>query len=118
MQKMVTEIKAATQQESAGVKRNKYEYDSDEDVEEGTWEHKARSKEMTQTSGTHIHVYTPCSICCAKMWTSCVSYVCSGQTLYRAEFRSLSADTMLLYITYTYTFTCTLCMVFMYCTWC
>lgn len=29
--------------------RNKYEYDSDEDVEGGTWEHRAREKEMIAT---------------------------------------------------------------------
>jgi splicing factor 4 len=50
MQKMVAEIKAATAQSSSGVKKgNRYEYDSDEEVEEGTWEHKSRIKEMKLT---------------------------------------------------------------------
>ncbi|CAI8030530.1 SURP and G-patch domain-containing protein 1 [Geodia barretti] len=50
MQKMVAEIKAATAQSGSGVKKgNRYEYDSDEEVEEGTWEHKARIKEMKLT---------------------------------------------------------------------
>ena len=52
MQKMVAEIKAATAQSGSGVKKgNRYEYDSDEEVEEGTWEHKARIKEMKLTEG-------------------------------------------------------------------
>lgn len=29
----------------------KYEYDSDEDTEGGTWEHKKRKKEMSKTLG-------------------------------------------------------------------
>ena len=29
----------------------KYEYDSDEDIEGGTWEHKKRKKEMDKTFG-------------------------------------------------------------------
>jgi splicing factor 4 len=49
MQKMVAEIKSATQQAGVGSKRNRYEYDSDEEVEGGTWEHKTRTKEMKQT---------------------------------------------------------------------
>ena len=66
MQKMVTEIKAATAQSGSGVKKgNRYEYDSDEEVEEGTWEHKARIKEMKLTEGhslslsLFVSVYTP-----------------------------------------------------------
>ncbi|KAF2900883.1 hypothetical protein ILUMI_05288 [Ignelater luminosus] len=33
----------------AKVGKNKYEYDSDEDTDGGTWEHKLRNKEMTAT---------------------------------------------------------------------
>ena len=55
MQKMVAEIKAATSQSSSGVKKqNQYEYDSDEEVEGGTWEHKARTKEMKLTEGERL----------------------------------------------------------------
>jgi len=32
----------------------KYEYDSDEDVEGGTWEHKRRDAEMLATKGTEL----------------------------------------------------------------
>lgn len=32
-------------------KVNKYEYDSDEDMEGGTWEHKKRTAEMEATRG-------------------------------------------------------------------
>ena len=32
-------------------KRNKYQYDSDEDTEGGTWEHKQRMQEMVETRG-------------------------------------------------------------------
>ena len=32
-------------------KKEKYEYDSDEDTEGGTWEHKKRGKEMETTLG-------------------------------------------------------------------
>lgn len=56
MQKMVAEIKAATEP-MVGSKRNRYEYDSDEDMEGGTWEHKARNKEMKHTEGAYtMHV--------------------------------------------------------------
>lgn len=43
--KVVAEIRAARQKRG----NNKYEYDSDEDVEDGTWEHKLRAKEMIET---------------------------------------------------------------------
>ena len=47
---MVAEIQTAMKQ--AETKKNsKYEYDSDEDTEGGTWEHKARIKEMEKTRG-------------------------------------------------------------------
>lgn len=32
----------------------KYEYDSDEDTQGGTWEHKKRVQEMEATTGMHI----------------------------------------------------------------
>ena len=32
----------------------KYEYDSDEDTEGGTWEHKKRKKEMLKTLGLMV----------------------------------------------------------------
>lgn len=32
-------------------KKNKYEYDSDEETEGGTWEHKLRASEMQATKG-------------------------------------------------------------------
>ena len=42
-------------QASAAIKRDedkpKYEYDSDEDIDGGTWEHKRRKKEMSKTIG-------------------------------------------------------------------
>lgn len=53
MNKLVAEIKAATQ--SANTERPnmrgkpKYEYDSDEETEGGTWEHKKRADEMRKT---------------------------------------------------------------------
>ncbi len=39
----------------------KYEYDSDEDCEGGTWEHKLRSAEMEATRGTsyNLLIYLP-----------------------------------------------------------
>ena len=36
---------------SADNEKPKYEYDSDEDTEGGTWEHKKRKKEMSKTQG-------------------------------------------------------------------
>lgn len=33
------------------IPKHKYEYDSDEDTEGGTWEHKLRQKEMAETAG-------------------------------------------------------------------
>lgn len=54
MQKMVAEIKSATAQSTAaGTKQNRYEYDSDEDTDGGTWEHKTRLKEMRTSEGTY-----------------------------------------------------------------
>ena len=45
----------AAYQGSPAVKKDsdkpKYEYDSDEDTEGGTWEHKKRKKEMRKTEG-------------------------------------------------------------------
>ena len=38
-------------------KNNKYEYDSDEDTEGGTWEHKLRVAEMQATKGYHFNTY-------------------------------------------------------------
>ena len=47
--------RAAYQVGAASVQTNKdkpkYEYDSDEDIEGGTWEHKKRKKEMRKTIG-------------------------------------------------------------------
>ena len=34
----------------------KYEYDSDEDIDGGTWEHKKRKHEMTKTAGTVLQI--------------------------------------------------------------
>ena len=56
MNSLVSEIKAATQPKAGRKNKNKYEYDSDEDIEGGTWEHKARVKEMKQTEGIYMCV--------------------------------------------------------------
>lgn len=45
----MAEIQRAMQ-EAETKKNSKFEYDSDEDTEGGTWEHKARTKEMEKTS--------------------------------------------------------------------
>ena len=50
MAAIVTQIRSGQQQQN---KHNKYEYDSDEDTEGGTWEHKLRSAEMGATKGTN-----------------------------------------------------------------
>ena len=49
-QKKMQEEAMMAEIEGVKVKR-KYEYDSDEDTEGGTWEHKARMKEMNATKG-------------------------------------------------------------------
>ncbi len=56
MNKLVADIRSFMQKKPsrssrAGQKKIKYEYDSDEDTEGGTWEHKARSMEMEETYG-------------------------------------------------------------------
>ena len=56
MNKLVADIRSSMQKvaRSSGPgakKKNKYEYDSDEDIDDGTWEHKARAKEMLETYG-------------------------------------------------------------------
>ena len=49
-QKKAKEAQAMT--DIAGLKvKPKYEYDSDEDVDGGTWEHKKRMAEMSATRG-------------------------------------------------------------------
>ena len=48
LNRKVAEIQKAMQ-EAEAKKNNKFEYDSDEDTEGGTWEHKARTKEMEKT---------------------------------------------------------------------
>lgn len=56
MNKMVAEIRAASAQSLLQKKQKDpsqpvYEYDSDEDTEGGTWEHKKRAQEMANTLG-------------------------------------------------------------------
>ena len=41
-----------------------YEYDSDEEVEGGTWEHKKRAEEMRATLGKYEIQLSPCVIQC------------------------------------------------------
>ena len=48
--KLAMEAQAAALEAGLDVKP-KYEYDSDEDTEGGTWEHKKRTNEMTATTG-------------------------------------------------------------------
>ncbi len=51
MNKLVAEIKAATQAEAAKAAGGgaTYDYNSDEETEGGTWEHKLRMQEMMKT---------------------------------------------------------------------
>ncbi len=57
MNNLVARIRAVTEASNMAGKLKKdpsqpqYEYDSDEDTEGGTWEHKKRSKEMMATFG-------------------------------------------------------------------
>ena len=53
MNRLVAEVRATAQKKPRrpGKKKNKYEYDSDEEIEGGTWEHKARKQEMSETEG-------------------------------------------------------------------
>jgi len=59
MNRLVAEVRVAAQKKPRrpGQKKNKYEYDSDEEIEGGTWEHKARKKEMLDTEGKLQVVY-------------------------------------------------------------
>lgn len=43
--------RAAEEEMKASSSTGKYEYDSDEDTEGGTWEHKKRASEMQATRG-------------------------------------------------------------------
>ena len=45
-------IRQAAQIKDKVAKKNKYEYDSDEEMEGGTWEHKKRREEMKKTLGS------------------------------------------------------------------
>ena len=65
MNKLVAEIRAAT--ESAVQRKKKkdptqpiFEYDSDEDCEGGTWEHRKRFDEMMSTLGESCSTSSPC----------------------------------------------------------
>lgn len=51
-QKKATEAALADAQ-GMGKTAQKYEYDSDEDIEGGTWEHKQRTSEMVATRGMY-----------------------------------------------------------------
>ena len=53
MEALAAAIRAAAAQSKGRkhAKKEKYEYDSDEDVEGGTWEHRKRAKEMRDTEG-------------------------------------------------------------------
>lgn len=54
MNKLVAQIRAVTQQKTTKKKnpdQPQFEYDSDEDIEGGTWEHKKRAQEMLNTYG-------------------------------------------------------------------
>lgn len=63
MNKLVAEIRAAT---ALSIQKKKsdpsqpvvYEYDSDEDTEGGTWEHKLRAQEMLKTLGKQVHFFS------------------------------------------------------------
>ena len=47
---------AALMAEAPGIKvKPKYEYDSDEETEGGTWEHKMRRSEMDATKGKNFY---------------------------------------------------------------
>ena len=51
---LMAKKRAAEEEMKANApKPGKYEYDSDEDTEGGTWEHKRRNKEMAATKGEH-----------------------------------------------------------------
>lgn len=54
MTAVVTQIRAVQHD-----KKNKYEYDSDEDTEGGTWEHKLRTAEMQTTKGCFVVIAAP-----------------------------------------------------------
>ena len=59
MNKLVAQIRVATEQSIIKKKKQnpdqpQYEYDSDEDTEGGTWEHKKRAQEMLATYGEWI----------------------------------------------------------------
>ena len=58
-QLIVRQQKAAAEKQlvMAGNKKPKYEYDSDEDTEGGTWEHSKRNSEMESTRGTLCIVF-------------------------------------------------------------
>ena len=60
-QLIVRQQKAAAEKQlvMAGSKKPKYEYDSDEDTEGGTWEHSKRNSEMESTRGTWIFCTSP-----------------------------------------------------------
>ena len=96
---MVAEIKSATQQAGVGSKRNRYEYDSDEEVEGGTWEHKTRTKEMKQTEGTCVEFVRVCVCMCA-----CVcARMCTNVHVYRILTTPLDTLYTYMYIVYIHT---------------
>ena len=55
MDKLVASIRSAAQKRGKD-KGGQYEYDSDEDTEGGTWEHKKRQMEMHKTRGVSLWV--------------------------------------------------------------
>ena len=51
------EAKEARKRKSKDPDKPVYEYDSDEDIDGGTWEHKKRKEEMEKTIGTFSYLY-------------------------------------------------------------
>ncbi len=50
------EAKEAKKRKLKDPDKPRYEYDSDEDIEGGTWEHKKRKGEMEKTIGTFSYI--------------------------------------------------------------
>lgn len=65
-QKKIQEQAMMAEIEGVKVKR-KYEYDSDEETEGGTWEHRQRASEMEATKGWSMCFWSSLSCVCMFM---------------------------------------------------
>lgn len=57
IQQQMAAANETARQRKKSLDKPRYEYDSDEDVDGGTWEHKKRQQEMQKTAGRIANIF-------------------------------------------------------------